>query len=76
MMHTLTQRRYGWCWTTFNTHKLGSLYDAFKPAEARRIAKRLEFHYTPLHGSWLNMAVERIQQCLNRLSDEVTEARP
>ena len=39
-----------------NTHKLGSLYDAFKPAEARRIAKRLEFHYTPLHGSWLNMA--------------------
>ena len=38
-----------------NTHKR-SLYDAFKPTEARRIAKRLEFHYTPLHGSWLNMA--------------------
>ena len=37
-----------------NTHKLGSLYDAFEPAEARRIAKRLEFHYTPVHGSWLN----------------------
>ena len=39
-----------------NTHKLGSLYEAFEPAEARRIARRLEFHYTPKHGSWLNMA--------------------
>ena len=37
-----------------NTHKLGSLYGA--PPEARRIAKRLEFHHTPNHGSWLNMA--------------------
>ncbi len=37
-----------------NTHKLGSLYDAFEPVEARRIAKRLEFHYTPVHESWLN----------------------
>ena len=59
-----------------NTHKLGSLYDAFKPAEARRIAKRLEFHYTPLHGSWLNMAEIELSvfsnQCLNRrISDEV-----
>ena len=58
-----------------NTHKLGSLYDAFKPAEARRIAKRLEFHYTPLHGSWLNMAEIELSvfsnQCLNRrISDE------
>ena len=39
-----------------NTHKMGSLYEAFEPAEARRIAKRLEFHHTPKHGSWLNMA--------------------
>ena len=37
-----------------NTHKLGSSYDAFEPAQARRIAKGLEFHYTPVHGSWLN----------------------
>ena len=37
-----------------NTHKLGSLYEAFAPSEARRIAKRLEFHHTPNHGSWLN----------------------
>ena len=39
-----------------NTHKPASLYEAFEPAEARRIADRLEIHYTPKHGSWLNMA--------------------
>ena len=39
-----------------NTHKIASLYEAFEPAEARRIARKLEFHYTPKHGSWLNMA--------------------
>ena len=39
-----------------NTHHPASLYQAFEPAEARRIAERLEIHYTPKHGSWLNMA--------------------
>ena len=39
-----------------NTHRKASLYEAFPAAEARRIARRLEFHYTPKHGSWLNMA--------------------
>ena len=39
-----------------NTHRPASLYQAFPPAEARRIARRLELHYTPKHGSWLNMA--------------------
>ena len=58
-----------------NTHKLGSLYEAFEPCEARRIAKRLEFHYTPTHGSWLNMAEIELsvfsRGCLNRrISDE------
>ena len=38
------------------THKPGALYETFPPEEARRILKRLEFHYTPKHGSWLNMA--------------------
>lgn len=53
-----------------NTHRPASLYKAFPAAEARRILDRLEFHYTPKHGSWLNMAeiefgiVQR--QCLNR----------
>ncbi len=53
-----------------NTHKLGSLYATFKPEEARRIAERLEIHYTPKHGSWLDMAEIEIgvlsRQCLNR----------
>lgn len=37
-----------------NTHKIASLYEAFEPAEARRIARKLELHYTPKHGSWLH----------------------
>lgn len=53
-----------------NTHKLGSLYATFEPAEARRIAERLEIHFTPKHGSWLNMAEIEIgiltRQCLKR----------
>ena len=53
-----------------NTHKLGSLYEAFEPEEARRIAERLEIHYTPKHGSWLDMAEIEIgvmsRQCLDR----------
>ena len=53
-----------------NTHKLASLYETFPPAEARRIAKQLELHYTPKHGSWLNMAELEFsvlsRQCLDR----------
>ena len=53
-----------------NTHKTSSLYEAFDPAEARRIAERLEIHFTPKHGSWLNMAEIEIgvmaRQCLDR----------
>ena len=60
-----------------NTHKAASLYEAFAPEEARRIVKKLEFHYTPKHGSWLNMAEIELsvlqRQCLNRrLADEAT----
>lgn len=39
-----------------NTHNAASLYEAFEPATARRLARRLEFHHTPKHGSWLNVA--------------------
>lgn len=53
-----------------NTHTLGSLYEAFPPAEARRLAQRLEIHHTPKHGSWLNMAENELsslsRQCLSR----------
>ena len=53
-----------------NTHHPASLYEAFEPAQARRIAERLEIHYTPKHGSWLNTAEIEIgvlsRQCLDR----------
>ena len=53
-----------------NTHHPASLYEAFEPMEARRIAQRLEIHYTPKHGSWLDMAEIEIgvlaRQCLDR----------
>jgi len=53
-----------------NTHNGASLYKAFLPEEARRILDRIEFHYTPKHGSWLNMAEIELsilgKQCLNR----------
>ena len=60
-----------------NTHKAASLYEAFAPAEARRIVKKLEFHNTPKHGSWLNMAEIELsvlqRQCLaRRIADEAT----
>jgi len=53
-----------------NTHSIGSLYEAFPPAEARRLVEKLELHYTPKHGSWLNMAESELsilaRQCLDR----------
>jgi hypothetical protein len=53
-----------------NTHTPASLYEAFEPQEARRIASKLEIHYTPKHGSWLNMAEIELsvlsRQCLER----------
>ena len=63
-----------------NTHKIASLYEAFEPAAARRIARKLELHYTPKHGSWLTMAEVELrvlqQQCLDRrLPDEATLTR-
>lgn len=58
-----------------NTHKPASLYEAFKPNEARRLLNKLEIHYTPKHGSWLNIAEIEFsvlkKQCLNRrMGDE------
>jgi len=53
-----------------NTHHKCSLYEAFEPSEAKRIADKLEIHYTPKHGSWLNMAEIELshlsRQCLDR----------
>ena len=68
-----------------NTHRPASLYETFPPAEARRILKRLEFHYTPKHGSWLNPVLSGVEgmaeielsvisrECLERrIPDEAT----
>ena len=60
-----------------NTHTPASLYEAFEPAEARRLADRLELHYTPKHGSWLNMAKIELAVLANqsldrRLADQAT----
>jgi hypothetical protein len=53
-----------------NTHKAASLYEAFPPSEARRLIEKLEIHYTPKHGSWLDMAETELsvltKQCLDR----------
>ena len=62
-----------------NTHTPGSLYEVFQPAEAKRLADKLEIHYTPKHGSWLNMAETELSvlngQCLDRrISDRPTLA--
>lgn len=63
-----------------NTHKPASLYEAFAPAEARRILRRLEFHHTPKHASWLNQAEIEFgvlaEQCLDRrIPDRATLQR-
>jgi hypothetical protein len=53
-----------------NTHNIASLYETFPPAEARRLADRLDIHHTPKHGSWLNIAEIELSalngQCLHR----------
>jgi hypothetical protein len=62
-----------------NTHSPGSLYEAFAPAQAKRLAARFEVHYTPKHGSWLDMAEIELsilgRQCLSRRIDSTDELR-
>ena len=62
-----------------NTHSIASLYEAFEPKEARRLAERLEIYYTPKHGSWLNMAEIELSalkgQCLDRRIAEMETMR-
>jgi len=63
----------------FGTHKPGSLYDTFKPEQAKKLWDRFEFVYTPKHGSWLNMAEIELNvlmgQCLNRRIDNIDKVR-
>jgi hypothetical protein len=62
-----------------NTHSPASLYEAFEPVEAKRLADRFEIHYTPKHGSWLDMAEIELgilgRQCLSRRIDNVESLR-
>jgi len=62
-----------------NTHKAASLYKEYPPEEARRIIKKLELHYTPKHGSWLNIAEIELnvmtRQCLSRRIDNIDTLR-
>ena len=62
-----------------NTHNKSSLYEAFEPAEAKRIADKLEIHYTPKHGSWLDMAEIKLgilaRQCLSRRIDNMEQLK-
>jgi transposase len=62
-----------------NTHSPASLYDAFPPAEAKRLADKLEIHYTPKHGSWLNIAEIELsvlsRQCLDRRVPDLATLR-
>jgi len=62
-----------------NTHTLASLYEAFPPEQARRLAERFEVHYTPKHGSWLNVAEIELsvlaRQCLDRRIASAEELR-
>ncbi len=62
-----------------NTHSPASLYEAFAPAEAKRIADKLEIHHTPKHGSWLDMAEIELgilsRQCLDRRIDRAQDLR-
>ncbi len=62
-----------------NTHSPASLYEAFSPTEAKRLADRFEPHYTPKHGSWLDMAEIELgilgRQCLSRRIDNVDDLR-
>ena len=62
-----------------NTHKPSSLYKRYPAAEARRIIKRLEIHYTPKHGSWLDIAEIELnvmtRQCLSRRIDNIVKLR-
>lgn len=58
-----------------NTHNIASLYEAFEPAEARRLAAKLEIHHTPKHGSWLNMAEIELSVLSRQCMDDYFESR-
>lgn len=79
-VHFATAEKIVLVMDNLNTHKPAALYEAFVPSEARRLIEKLEIHYTPKHGSWLDMAETELsiltKQCLDRrIPDSATLAR-
>ena len=78
-IHFPNARKIGLVQDNPNTHVKASLYDAFTAAEARRLVERFEWHYTPKHGSWLNMAEIEFsvfgKQCLRRRIGDAEELK-
>ena len=79
-IHFATAKKITLVQDNLNTHAPASLYEAFEPAEARRLIERFEWHYTPKHGSWLDMAESELAvlsgQCLaRRIADRTTLER-
>ncbi len=78
-IHYPQARRIHLVQDNLNTHEGASLYEAFAPEEARQMLHRLEFHYTPKHGSWLNVAELELsvlsRQCLDRRIADMTQLR-
>ena len=72
-IHYPRAKKIRWVQDNLNTHDGASMYEAFAPEEARRILNKIDFNYTPKHGSWLNMAETEINimnsQCLDRRLD-------
>ena len=70
---TPTRRRSCWSWTSSTRTRPAGLYEAFPPAEAKRLADKLEIHYTPKHGSWLNMAEIEFSALARDLPERVAD---
>ena len=78
-VHYPTAKKVTLVMDNLNTHTGASLYEVFQPNEARRLLDRLKIHYTPKHGSWLNMAEIELsvlkRQCLDRRIDSIEKMR-
>ena len=84
-MASLLEGRYAGCekvivvCDNLNTHTKGAFYETFEPARARMLVSKIEFHYTPKHGSWLNIAENELsaltKQCLSRRIGSLDELR-
>ena len=68
-IHFFNAKKIALVQDNLNTHTRASLYEVFPAAEARRLAERFEWHYTPKHGSWLDIANSPALSCVDRTKD-------